>query len=98
MNPDGHPADADLRDARIIDARIEEEGRVILRLRLPDGARKLLRFEGVRSLPVVEQSLKLAKRHGGATILDWKPAAPGNTFIYLLDGVVSVWAERLMLE
>jgi hypothetical protein len=40
--------------------------------------------------------LQLANAPGAGTILDWAPSwKPGNTHIYLLDGVISIRAEKL---
>jgi hypothetical protein len=58
-----------------------------------------LLFEGVRSLPIVAQGLKLAENPRAGNILDWTPSfSSGNTFIYLLDGVISIWAQRLSVK
>ena len=35
----------------------------------------------------------------GGTILDWKPSpGPGNTHIYLMDGVITVRADKLSVK
>jgi hypothetical protein len=91
----------DLRDARIVEARIDEAaGTVTIEVAPAGGSKKVeLFFEGVRSLPLVAQGLKLARGPGAGNILDWKPAfSGGNTFIYLLDGVISIWSQRLSVK
>jgi hypothetical protein len=61
---------------------------------LAGGKRASLVFEGVRPSPHIAQMLKL-----GGTILHCKPSAgPGNTHIYLMDGVITIRAEKLTVK
>jgi hypothetical protein len=91
----------DLHDAKILRTQVDEESACVsIEVRLPQkGKTATLVFEGVRSLPLVAESLKLAGGHDAGNVLDWKPAfQDGNTFIYLLDGVISLWAQRLTIK
>jgi hypothetical protein len=85
----------DLQDARIHRAAFDEgSGVVTIELVLATKKRVCLMFEGVRPSPHIAAMLKL-----GGTILDWKPSAgPGNTHIYLMDGVITLHAQRLSLR
>jgi hypothetical protein len=90
----------DLNDAKILSTQLDEAaGSVTIEVALAgSGKRKkaTLLFEGVRSLPIVAESLKLAANPHAGNVLDWTPSPQsGNTFIYLLDGVISIWAQRL---
>jgi hypothetical protein len=67
---------------------------VTIQVALPTGKKASLIFEGVRASPHLAEMLKL-----GGTILDWKPSAgPGNTHIYLMDGVITLRAEKLSVK
>lgn len=85
----------DLQDARIRRAEFDDaSGMVTIEVDLPSGKRVFLRFEGVRASPHLGPMLKL-----GGTILDWKPAAgPGNTHPYLMDGVITLYAQRFSIR
>ena len=85
----------DLQDAKIISARFDEAAGVItIAAELADKRAVRLVFEGVRPAPHIAPMLKL-----DGSILDWKPAAgPGNTHIYLMDGVITIRAERLSVK
>ena len=85
----------DLQDARIQRAELDEQtGIVTIEVILDSKERVSLMFEGVRPSPHIAAMLKL-----GGTILDWKPSAgPGNTHIYLMDGVITLHAQRLSLQ
>jgi hypothetical protein len=85
----------DLQDAKIRSARFDEQaGIVTIEVGLPKGKQAELVFEGVRPSPHIAEMLKL-----GGTILDWKPSAgPGNSHLYLMDGVITVWAEKLSVK
>ena len=76
-------------------ARFDEAaGVVTIDLTLAAGGAVSLVFEGVRASPHIAEMLRL-----GGTVLDWKPSeGPGNTHIYLLDGVISLRAERLSVR
>jgi hypothetical protein len=86
---------AQLQDARIRSARFDEAaGVVTIDVTLPDARPLTVLFEGVRPSPHIEPMLKL-----GGTILGWKPSAgPGNTHIYLMDGVITLRADRVVLK
>ena len=89
----------DLADARIRGSRIDEaNARVTIDIEDAAGRKASLVFDGARSLDRVAESLKMAARPGGNLVLHWKPAAPGNTFLYLMDGVVSIWSQKLTVE
>jgi len=85
----------DLQEARIQGARFDEEaGVVTIDVFLPSKERASLVFEGVRPSPHIAPMLKLR-----GTILDWKPSAgPGNTHLYLLDGVITLYAQKLSVK
>jgi hypothetical protein len=85
----------DLQDATIRSARFDEEaGVVTIEVALLGGERASIVLEGVRPSPHIAAMLKL-----GGTILDWKPSpGPGNSHIYLLDGVITIWAEKLTVR
>ena len=85
----------DLQDARIRRARFDEvAGVVTIDVTLAAGAAASLVFEGVRASPHIAEMLRL-----GGTVLDWKPCeGPGNTHIYLLDGVITLRADRLTVR
>jgi hypothetical protein len=85
----------DLQDAKIRSARFDDEaGVVTIEVVLPEGKQAWLTFEGVRASPHLARMLQL-----GGTILDWKPSAgPGNTHIYLMDGVITVRADKLSVK
>jgi hypothetical protein len=85
----------DLQDAKILSARFDEAAGVItIAAELADKRAVRLVFEGVRPAPHIAPMLKL-----GGSILDWKPAAgPGNTHIYLMNGVITIRAERLSVK
>jgi hypothetical protein len=85
----------DLRDARIQNAGFDEDaGVVTIEVVLASKKRVSLMFEGVRPSPHIAAMLKL-----GGTILDWKPSAgPGNTHIYLMDGVITLYAQKLSVK
>ena len=85
----------DLQDARIRRARFDEAaGVVTIDVRLAGGGAASLVFEGVRPSPHIAAMLKL-----GGTVLDWKPSEGcGNTHIYLLDGVITLRADRLTVR
>jgi hypothetical protein len=85
----------DLQDATLRGAQFDEEaGRVSLEVRLATKNAVCLVFEGVRPSPHIAPMLALR-----GSILDWKPATgPGNTHIYLMDGVITLWAQRLSVK
>lgn len=85
----------DLQDARLRRARFHEAtGTVTIDVSLAGGGAATLVFEGVRASPHIAEMLKL-----GGTVLDWKPSeGPGNTHIYLLDGVITLRADRLTVR
>jgi hypothetical protein len=85
----------ELRDAQMRSARFDEEAGVItIEVTLASGKRASLIFEGVRPSPHIAGMLKL-----GGAILDWKPSAgPGNTHLYLMDGVITLRAEKLSVK
>jgi len=85
----------DLHDARIRRARLDDAmGTVTIEVTLASGKDATLSFEGVRASPHLAKMLKL-----GGSILDWKPSAgPGNTHIYLMDGVITLRAEKLAVK
>ena len=85
----------DLHDARIRSARFDDRtGTVTIAVTLASGKDATLTFEGVRPSPHLAEMLKL-----GGTILDWKPSTgPGNTHIYLMDGVITLRAEKLSVK
>lgn len=85
----------DLHDARIRSARLDDgTGTVTIEVTLVSGKDAILIFEGVRPSPHIAEMLKL-----GGTILDWKPSTgPGNTHIYLMDGVMTIRAEKLSVK
>jgi hypothetical protein len=85
----------DLQDARIHRAAFDEgSGVVTIELVLATKERVSLMFEGVRPAPHIAAMLKL-----GGTILDWKPSAgPGNTHLYLMDGVITLYAQKLSVK
>ena len=85
----------DLQQAKLLDARFDERaGQVTLDVRLATKTRVSLVFEGVRASPHVAPMLTLR-----GSILDWKPATgPGNTHIYLMDGVITLWAGRVCVK
>jgi hypothetical protein len=76
-------------------ARFDEAaGVVTIDVALAGGGTATLVFEGVRASPHISEMLKL-----GGTVLDWKPSeGPGNTHIYLLDGVITLRADRLTVR
>lgn len=86
-------------EARITSARLDERaGVVTIEIVLASGKPATLVFEGVRPSPHLAAMLKLAGPQAG-NILDWAPSAgPGNTHIYLLDGVITIRAEKLVLR
>jgi hypothetical protein len=85
----------DLQDARIQRAGFDEHtGVVTIEVLLESRERVSLVFEGVRPSPHIAAMLKL-----GGTILDWKPSAgPGNTHVYLMDGVITLYAQKLSVK
>lgn len=85
----------DLQDARIRSARFDEAaGIVTIDVTLPDAQPLSVVFEGVRPSPHIAPMLKL-----GGTILGWKPSVgPGNTHLYLMDGVITLRADRVVLK
>jgi len=85
----------DLQDARIRSARYDEAaGVVTIEVTLPDSKRLSVVFEGVRPSPHLAPMLEL-----GGTILGWQPSAgPGNTHLYLMDGVITLRADRVVLK
>jgi hypothetical protein len=85
----------EMRDAKIRSARFDEEaGVVTIEVTLSGGKPASIVFEGVRPAPHIAEMLKL-----DGAILDWKPSAgPGNTHIYLLDGVITLRADRLSVK
>ena len=85
----------DLQEARIQGARFDEAaGVVTIDVMLYTKKRASIVFEGVRPSPHIAPMLKL-----GGTILDWKPSAgPGNTHLYLLDGVITLYAQKLSVK
>ena len=85
----------DLQDARIRSARFDDkEGVVTIEVSLASGKPASLVFEGVRASPHIAEMLKL-----GGAILDWKPSTgPGNSHIYLMDGVITLRAEKLSVK
>jgi hypothetical protein len=85
----------DLQDAKIVSAGFDEAAGVIrIAVSLPHRRELTLVFEGVRPSPHIAAMLKL-----GGTILDWKPSAgPGNTHLYLMDGVITIRAQRLSVK
>jgi hypothetical protein len=85
----------DLEEARIQGARFDEEaGVVTIDVLLHSKERASIVFEGVRPSPHIAPMLKLR-----GTILDWKPSAgPGNTHLYLLDGVITLYAQKLSVK
>jgi hypothetical protein len=85
----------DLQDARVQRAGFDEDsGVVTIEVVLESKERVSLMFEGVRASPHITAMLEL-----GGTILDWKPSAgPGNTHIYLMDGVITLYAQKLSVK
>jgi hypothetical protein len=85
----------DLQDARIRHARFDEAaGVVTIEVVLAQGKAASLVFEGVRAAPHIAEMLKL-----GGTVLGWKPSeGPGHTHIYLLDGVITLRADKLAVK
>ena len=85
----------DLQDARIRSARFDEAaGIVTINVTLPDARPLTVVFEGVRASPHIAPMLEL-----GGTILGWKPSTgPGNTHLYLMDGVITLRADRVVLK
>lgn len=85
----------DLQEARIQGARFDEDaGVVTIEVVLSTKKRASLVFQGVRPSPHITPMLKLR-----GTILDWTPAAgPGNTHLYLLDGVITLYAQKLSVK
>ena len=85
----------DLQDAKIRSARFDEAaGVVTIDVTLPDAKPLSVVFEGVRPSPHIAPMLKL-----GGTILGWDPSTgPGNTHLYLLDGVITLRADRVVLK
>jgi hypothetical protein len=85
----------DLQDARIQRAGFDEDaGVVTIEVVLETKQRVSLVFQGVRPAPHIAAMLKL-----GGTILDWKPSAgPGNTHLYLMDGVITLHAQKLSVK
>lgn len=85
----------DLQEATLRAARFDEHtGQVTLEIRLATKKPVSLVFEGVRPSPHIAPMLTLR-----GSILDWKPATgPGNTHIYLMDGVITLWAQRLSVK
>jgi hypothetical protein len=85
----------DLQDARIRRARFDKAaGIVTIEIVLAGGKPASLVFEGVHASPHIAEMLKL-----GGLVLDWKPSAgPGNTHIYLLDGVITLRADKLSVK
>ena len=89
----------DLADAHIRGSRIDAgNARVVIDIEDAAGRRASLVFDGARSLERVAESLKMAQKPGASLVLHWQPAAPGNTFLYLMDGVVSIWSQQLTIE
>jgi hypothetical protein len=96
----------DLHDARIHRGHVDHEtGCVTLSIayRENPASHKLtqasLVFEGVRSLPIVADLLARYANPKAGNVISWTPSPQsGNTFIYMLDGVISIWAERLTLQ
>jgi hypothetical protein len=91
--------DANLADARIASARLDEGARVVtIEIVLASGEPATLVFEGVRPSPHLAGMLKMASPKAG-NILDWAPSeGPGNTHIYLMDGVITIRAEKLSIR
>ena len=89
----------DLHDARIRSARLDDKlGTVTIEVTLASGKDATLTFEGVRPSPHLAEALQLANP-GAGRILDWAPSAgPGNTHIYLMDGVITLRAEKLAVK
>jgi hypothetical protein len=85
----------ELQEARIRGARFDEEtGVVTIDVELATKERASLVFEGVRPSPHLAPMLKLR-----GAILDWKPSTgPGNTHLYLLDGVITLYAQKLSVK
>lgn len=85
----------DLQDARIQRAGFDEDaGVVTIEVVLETKQRVSLVFQGVRPSPHIAPMLKL-----GGTVLDWKPSAgPGNTHLYLMDGVITLHAQKLSVK
>ncbi len=86
-------------DARITSARLDEgAGVVTIEIVLASGKPATLVFEGVRPSPYLAGMLELAGPKAG-NILDWAPSeGPGNTHIYLMDGVITLRAEKLTVR
>ena len=85
----------DLQEATLRGARYDERiGQVILDIRLATKEQVCLVFEGVRASPHLAPMLALR-----GSIMDWKPAAgPGNTHLYLMDGVITLWSTRVYVK
>ena len=67
---------------------------VTIEVTLPDERPLCVVFEGVRPSPHLAPMLEL-----GGTILGWNPSAgPGNTHLYLRDGVITLRADRVVLK
>jgi hypothetical protein len=100
------PQAIELQDARIRSGRFDEQsGCVSIELDLRESRatgrqkRAVLVFEGVRPSPHIAETLKLANHARAGNVLHWAPSwKAGNTFIYLMDGVISIWAQRLSVK
>jgi hypothetical protein len=96
----------DLHEARIHRGHVDHEtGCVTLSIAFRENpaSQKLtqasLVFEGVRSLPIVADLLARYANPKAGNVISWTPSPQsGNTFIYMLDGVISIWADTLSVK
>ena len=85
----------DLQEATLERARFDEStGEVTLEVVLATRKRVCVVFEGVRPSPHLAPMLAMR-----GSILDWKPATgPGNSHLYLMDGVITLWARGVSVR
>ena len=84
-----------LQEATLRAARFDEHsGIVTLDVVLATKKPVSILFHGVRASPHLAPMLALR-----GSILDWKPASgPGNTHIYLMDGVITLWSQAVSVR